>query len=224
MTTRMTSITKRYAAIALLAMLTASGAALADRHDYRAPPNQHFDGRFSHNHYYYDRGYVVPRPPRAGYPITRGRDRFWYDGGMWYRGDGVRWIVVGAPLGAFVPMFRRSTRRRISAVARTTTPTTRTTPRTTVAAGIRWWMHRSEFNRAAVANRRPTTRSSFIRRTGSHPTRWRAIAMNAIAPQSTRLATTPRNRAAVCRQTSRQPSALTTNAHKPPASTRAATA
>ena len=105
MTTRMMSMTKGYAAIALLAMLTASGAALADRHDYRAPANQHFDGRYSHNHYYYDRGYVMPRPPRVGYPITRGRDRFWYDGGMWYRGDGVRWVVVGAPMGAFVPVL-----------------------------------------------------------------------------------------------------------------------
>ena len=105
MTTRKTTITKRCAAIALLAMLTASGAALAERHDSRAPANQHYDGRFSHNHYYYDRGYVVPRPPRAGYPISRGRDRFWYDRGMWYRGDGVRWIVVGAPIGAFVPIL-----------------------------------------------------------------------------------------------------------------------
>jgi hypothetical protein len=105
MTTRMINGTKRYVAIALLAMLTASGAALADEHGYRAPAHQYFDNRFSHNHFYFDRGYAVRTLPRAGYAIERGRDHFWYDRGVWYRGDGVRWVVVGAPLGAFVPIL-----------------------------------------------------------------------------------------------------------------------
>lgn len=105
MTTRMTSSMKQSVAIAFLTLLTAAVAARADDHAYRVPAHQHLDGRFSHNHPYLDRGYAVSRLPRVGYAIPRGRDHFWYDRGVWYRGDGVRWLVVGAPLGAFVPVL-----------------------------------------------------------------------------------------------------------------------
>jgi hypothetical protein len=93
---------KRYVAIATLALLTASASALAEEHGLRAPEHQHLDGRFSHNQFYFDRGYVVHEAPR-GIPIERGVDRFWYDRGVWYRGDGLQWVVVAAPFGVFVP-------------------------------------------------------------------------------------------------------------------------
>ena len=102
MTTRMMN---RYMAIAVLALLTACGTALAEVHVYRVPEHQHLDSRFSHNQLYFDRGYAVREAPRAGLAIERGPDHFWYDRGVWYRGDGVRWVVVGAPFGAFVPVL-----------------------------------------------------------------------------------------------------------------------
>ena len=94
-----------YVAIAMLALLTASSTALAEEHVFRAPEHQHLDGRFAHNQFYFDRGYVVREAPRAGFAIERGPDHFWYDRGVWYRGDGVSWVVVAAPFGAFVPVL-----------------------------------------------------------------------------------------------------------------------
>lgn len=99
------STTKRYVAIAMLALLCASGAALAEEHGLRIPEHQHLDSRFAHNQVYFDRGYVVREAPHAGLAIERGPDHFWYDRGVWYRGDGVRWVVVAAPFGAFVPVL-----------------------------------------------------------------------------------------------------------------------
>jgi hypothetical protein len=108
MTTRTTGGTRRIAAFAFLATLCASGAVLAqDRaraafagHD--GPAHEHFDARFSHNHYYFDRGYRVDEPPRSGYPIEHDRTHYWYDRGHWYLRDDLGWLVVGAPVGAFL--------------------------------------------------------------------------------------------------------------------------
>ena len=99
------SSSKRYVAIAILTLLTASGAALAEEHVVRGPEHQHLDSRFSHNQFYFDRGYVVHEAPHAGIAIEHGPEHFWYDRGVWYRGDGVRWVVVPAPFGVFVPVL-----------------------------------------------------------------------------------------------------------------------
>ncbi len=74
-------------------------AAAAELHDM---PHQHFDGRFDHNHYYFDHGYRLPEAPHIGAEIVRGQVHFWYDRGQWYRRDGAGWVVVGAPVGAFI--------------------------------------------------------------------------------------------------------------------------
>jgi hypothetical protein len=86
-------------------ILSLAGTSLAEAQFHHAPMHQHFDGRFAHNHYYLDRGYVVEGAPRSGFAIEHGPQHFWYDRGQWYRRDGVRWIVVGAPIGAFVPVL-----------------------------------------------------------------------------------------------------------------------
>jgi hypothetical protein len=76
--------------------------------------HQHFDARFSHNQYYYDRGYSVRRPPAGGFGELHDRDggRYWYHGGDWYRyrggwyrWGGHGWVVWGAPFGLFVPFL-----------------------------------------------------------------------------------------------------------------------
>ena len=70
-------------------------------------PHQHFDARFSHNHYYFDHGYSVHRPPPGGPGEFHGRDggRYWFHGGNWYRWRGGAWVVWGAPIGLFVPIL-----------------------------------------------------------------------------------------------------------------------
>jgi hypothetical protein len=69
--------------------------------------HQHFDGRFSHNQYYYDHGYTVRRPPPGGLGELHGPDggRYWFHGGHWYRWNGAGWAVWGAPIGLFVPFL-----------------------------------------------------------------------------------------------------------------------
>lgn len=101
------------AALATALAMTAPGTALAQQ--ARAPaapparpgaaPHQHFDGRFSNNHYYYNRGYRVPRPPAGSIGNLRGPHggRYWYHRGNWYRRQNDAWVVWGAPAGVFVP-------------------------------------------------------------------------------------------------------------------------
>ena len=67
--------------------------------------HQHLDSRFAHNRYYYDRGYAVHAPPAGGVAnlIGRNGERYYFQGGDWYRWWGGAWIVVDAPVGMLVP-------------------------------------------------------------------------------------------------------------------------
>jgi hypothetical protein len=76
--------------------------------------HQHLDSRFSHNRYYYDRGYAVHTPPAGGVAnlIGRNGEHYYFQGGNWYRwrGDWYRswggaWVVVNAPVGLLVPLL-----------------------------------------------------------------------------------------------------------------------
>ena len=46
--------------------------------------HQHFDVRHGHNHYYPDRGMVVPMVPRAAVVVRFGDGRFWFHEGVWF--------------------------------------------------------------------------------------------------------------------------------------------
>jgi hypothetical protein len=98
----------------VLIIVAASGAASAQHAGGHASAgaigggaHQHLDGRFSHNQYYYDRGYSIRRPPPGGVGELHGPDggRYWYHGGNWYRWGGRGWVVWGAPFGLFVPFL-----------------------------------------------------------------------------------------------------------------------
>lgn len=99
--------------LAAVLALAVSGPALAQHAGQRpgappgrgAAPHQHFDGRFSNNHYYYDRGYRTHRPPAGSIGELRGPHggRYWYHRGNWYRWHSDAWVVWGAPAGVFVP-------------------------------------------------------------------------------------------------------------------------
>jgi hypothetical protein len=81
--------------------------------DRRAPPAayrprgfDHQDNRYNHNRYYPSRGYVAAALPRERYPVYwRGGSHYYYSGGVWYAPRGPRYVVVGAPIGAFVPVL-----------------------------------------------------------------------------------------------------------------------
>lgn len=91
-------------ALILVAALAATSAASAAYRDDRAP-HMHLDSRYSHNQMYHDRGYVVHAVPRGAYTVRRGGDVFFFRGGEWYRRDRGLSVVIGAPLGVFVPVL-----------------------------------------------------------------------------------------------------------------------
>jgi hypothetical protein len=85
---------------------TGGGHAAPGGHAPQPGPNQHLDGRFGHNQYYYNPGYAVRRAP-AGSHEFRDHDgrRFRFDHGNWYRWNGGSWIIWTAPFGLFVPLL-----------------------------------------------------------------------------------------------------------------------
>ena len=82
--------------------------------EFGTATHQHLDTGFSHNRFYYDRGYAMHRPPAGGVAnlIGPNGERYYFQGGNWYRwrGDWYRcwggaWVVVNAPLGLLVPLL-----------------------------------------------------------------------------------------------------------------------
>lgn len=69
----------------------------------RAP--EHMDGRYTHNRYYPDRGAYVRGVPGRPYVFDRPGGRYYYSGGVWYRPYGESFVVIGAPVGLFVPVL-----------------------------------------------------------------------------------------------------------------------
>jgi hypothetical protein len=67
------------------------------------PGPQHYDGRYNHNHYYATRGVYVGAVP--GRPVIVGGGRYYYSGGVWYAPRGPGFVVVGAPVGMFIPVL-----------------------------------------------------------------------------------------------------------------------
>lgn len=81
--------------IALALGTLASNAALAD----------HFDNRYAHDRAYPDRGFVAHALPRDHFDVWRGRDHYFYSRGVWYAPRGGGFVVVGPPIGVFVPVL-----------------------------------------------------------------------------------------------------------------------
>jgi hypothetical protein len=87
-----------------VSLLLATGVAQAQRGpDGRGHEHEHLDGRFSHNHYYPERGFAVGALPRDRIVVNRFHDRYFYSGGVWYAPRGPRYVVVAPPFGVFVP-------------------------------------------------------------------------------------------------------------------------
>lgn len=79
------------------------GGGMGMGHPGMGGPNMHFDGRFAHNQYYFNHGFVTRDLPGGRELLGHDGRRYWYGGGNWYHYNGATWIVGGAPLGLFVP-------------------------------------------------------------------------------------------------------------------------
>jgi hypothetical protein len=86
------------------------GTASADPHwngprggyEHSRPGFEHMDGRFGHNHYYPERGYYFHDIPRERFVVRGG---YYYSGGIWYARRGPGFVVVGPPVGVYVPIL-----------------------------------------------------------------------------------------------------------------------
>jgi hypothetical protein len=91
-----------------LCMGTASAQPRDRDRDFRGRPGpgfNHYDGRFNHDRYYPERGFAYRELPRDRYLVESPRGRYFYYGGVWYAPGPDRYVVVGAPVGAFVPVL-----------------------------------------------------------------------------------------------------------------------
>jgi hypothetical protein len=90
---------------AAAAAIGLSTAAAAAEHREDVHVSVHLDARFGHNHSYLDRGVVVASLPREAVIVHSGPTRYWFHAGVWYRPQHGRYVVVGPPLGVFVPVL-----------------------------------------------------------------------------------------------------------------------
>ena len=91
----MRNLTARFAVTALLASFLAAGLAAAEPGDR----HEHVDARHQHNHSYLDRGVVIEKLPHGANRVRFGGERYWYEGGVWYRAEGPRFAVIAPPVG-----------------------------------------------------------------------------------------------------------------------------
>ncbi len=64
--------------------------------------DQRLDNRYSHNQYYPNRGYAMTRLPPRHQEIRFHNSRYYYQGGVWYRPDGPRFVVIAPPIGVVI--------------------------------------------------------------------------------------------------------------------------
>jgi hypothetical protein len=95
-------------AVALAAQLASADPLRPDegrRFDAPRPGFTHYDAHFGHNQYYPARGFVVRGLPAGYVTVVRGPNRFFFAGGVWYAARGPGFVVVGPPIGVFVPVL-----------------------------------------------------------------------------------------------------------------------
>jgi hypothetical protein len=91
-------------AAAVCAGLVAPSAHADDRRGPRGPVRGYsFDRRFEHDRYYPRPGFAVPALPRGYYDVPWRGSSYYFHGGVWYRPNGPRYVVVQPPLGIGAP-------------------------------------------------------------------------------------------------------------------------
>jgi hypothetical protein len=86
------------------AALAAGSAAAAERRE-AVEVHEHVDARHGHDRVYVDRGVTVAAVPRGAVVVRDGPNRYWFHGGVWYRPEGGRFVVIAPPVGVFVPVL-----------------------------------------------------------------------------------------------------------------------
>ena len=63
------------------------------------------DGRYGHDHYYPDRGTYVAELPRGHSVFVHEGVPYYFYGGVWYRAEGPRFLIVAPPIGLIIPFL-----------------------------------------------------------------------------------------------------------------------
>lgn len=114
----MTSLKRFVLTGAALALVALGGIAQAqERHGHGGPgrpagpapgyrsPYWQFDNRYHHDHYYPSRGYIAGSLPGGSVSIAFHGGSYYYHGGVWFRPQGPRFVVVAPPFGIVVPLL-----------------------------------------------------------------------------------------------------------------------
>lgn len=67
--------------------------------------NEHYDTAHGHNHYYPARDVHFDRVPIGARQFEFHGDHYWWHDGVWYRPFGGAYVVVGAPIGLYIPLL-----------------------------------------------------------------------------------------------------------------------
>jgi hypothetical protein len=111
MTTRAIGGAWRVAVLLFLAALCASGEVVAQEPGNRSfgglqgYSHDRFEPDFASSQYHFDGRSRLDEAPRNGYAIDHDLTHYWYDQDHWYRRDDLGWIMVDAPVGAFVSVL-----------------------------------------------------------------------------------------------------------------------
>ena len=94
-----------------LALVAAAAPAFATHPGEHHPGHEWHDGpgrewhdtRYHHDHYYPARGVFIDVLPAHPFVAIHGGARFFFSGGVWYRPEGPRFVVVAPPMGLIIP-------------------------------------------------------------------------------------------------------------------------
>jgi len=89
----------------LVAAILCSGLAFAEPHAEAGHAHAHFDARYGHNHSYVNHGVVVGALPHEAIAVGYGPNHYWFSGGIWYRANGGRFVVIAPPIGVVVSVL-----------------------------------------------------------------------------------------------------------------------
>jgi hypothetical protein len=99
----------------LAAVVVLAGWAAVSAPSYATRPGEHewrgehhssrewHDNRYHHDHYYPARGVFIDVLPPHPFIAVHGGLRFFFAGGVWYRPEGPRFLVVAPPPGLVIP-------------------------------------------------------------------------------------------------------------------------
>lgn len=92
-----------WSALVIMAMLAGGSLAAAEPAATAVP--DHLDARHGHGHRYPDAGAIVTALPHGAYRVPFAGDKYWFQGGAWYRANGTAYVVVVPPAGIVTPVL-----------------------------------------------------------------------------------------------------------------------